>query len=189
MCRGQGVIITDPCTDCRGNGLGAKSETLTVTVPPGVDHGQTLRLAGKGEAPLTGKSGQYGHLYIVLDVEEDDRFERDGQDIHSEAAISYSTAALGGVVNVDTLDDNLEGKTEVEIKAGTQPGDIVAQKGQGIPQIGRGGRGNHYVHVRVVVPKNLSDREKELLRELADLRGEERNEPRGFFGRRKHKKH
>jgi molecular chaperone DnaJ len=181
QCRGAGKIIKDPCDDCRGRGVQAETSTLSVTVPPGVDDGQTLRLAGKGEvAP-----GGAGHLYVDIRVQGDERFKRDGEDILTEIPISFVKATLGGEVDVYTLDDNCEGSTKVEIKAGTQPGDHVIRRGGGIPKIGAAGRGDHVVVFKVEIPKKLTSKQEELLRQLATELDEDVREKRGLFGRKK----
>src|SRR3569833_379619 len=128
------------CADCRGRGVQPETSTLSVTVPPGVDDGQTLRLAGKGE---TAAGGTTGHLYVVLHVQGDERFKREGEDVLSEVPISFVTAALGGEVEIYTLEDKVTGSTTIELKTGTQPGDVVVRRGYGITRIGQSGSGNH----------------------------------------------
>lgn len=183
-CRGRGQTIAEKCKACKGRGVEQETSTLSVNVPAGVDEGQTLRLAGKGEASPSG--GPAGHLYVVLRVRDDERFYREDENILTEVPISYITAALGGKANVPTLDDDCEGVAEVEVKPGTQPDDNVIRRGQGIPRINGRGRGDHIVRFQVLIPTKLSSREKELLRELAEEAGEELSEPkkgRGLFGR------
>ena len=171
QCQGAGKTIKDPCRDCRGRAIRSETSTLTVTVPPGVDDGQTLRINGKGEG-LPG--GTPGDLYVVLVVEDDDRFERDGDDIVSEVTISFFQAALGGAVEIDTLDDNCEGTTILELRAGTQAGDEIVRRGQGIPHVTEQGRGDHYIRFSIEIPKKLSAKQEKLLRELAAEFGEDR---------------
>jgi molecular chaperone DnaJ len=182
QCRGAGKIVKEPCTDCRGRGTQSETATLAVTVPAGVDDGQTLRLAGKGE---TAPGGSTGHLYVVLHVQGDERFKRDGEDVLTEITVSFVKAALGGEVEIHTLDDNCTGTETIELKAGTQPGDHVVRRGQGIPRIGHGGRGDQVIVWRVDIPKKLSARQQELMRELATELGEDVKEKRGLFGRKK----
>lgn len=186
-CRGEGTVIANPCTDCRGNGVVERRETLTVNVPAGVDDGQTLRLAGKGAAPPRG--GTPGHLYVVLHVEEDERFRREGYDVYTEVGISFVTAALGGTVKVPTLDDGGQGEAEIEIEPGTQPGTVIVRRGGGIPRVDGSGRGDQIVQLRVEIPTRLTERQKQLLREFAEEAGESLHEPekRSIFGRRKRK--
>ncbi|HVV88297.1 MAG TPA: molecular chaperone DnaJ [Kofleriaceae bacterium] len=183
-CRGEGKTVKEACTDCGGRRTQPEASTLTVTVPPGVDDGQTLRLAGKGETAPGG--GGAGNLYVVLHVRGDERFHREGEDVLSEVPISYVKAILGGEVEVFTLDDRCEGKATVEIKPGTQPGDHIIRKGQGVPRVGKQGRGDHVVRWKVEIPTKLSQRQSELLRELATEMGEDvKAEKRGLFGRLK----
>jgi molecular chaperone DnaJ len=190
-CRGEGSIIRDKCKDCRGTGMTERGETLTISIPAGVDDGQRLRLAGKGEAAPRG--GVPGNLYVDIHVKEDPRFKRDGADVYSMAAVSYATAALGGSVEVATLDDGVTGKATLVIEPGTQPGTVHVRKGAGIPRLDGYGRGNHIVEITVEVPRKLSGRQRELLRELAAIEGdaapdeEPQEEKRSFFGRKKRK--
>lgn len=182
QCRGAGKAIKDPCEDCRGRGTKAESSTLTVTVPAGVDDGQTLRLANKGE---TAPGGTAGHLYVVLHVQGDERFKRDGDDILTEMPVSFIKAALGGELEVHTLDDNCNGTATVELKPGTQPGDVLVRRGQGVPRVGESGRGDHVIQFKVEIPKKLSGKQEALLRELAAELGEDVAGKRGFLGRKK----
>jgi len=182
-CRGAGKQIKDPCEDCRGRGTKPETSTLSVTVPAGVDDGQTLRLAGKGEqAP----GGAAGHLYVVLHVQGDERFRRDNEDVLTEVPISFVKAALGGEIEISTLEDNCLGTSTLKIEPGIQPGDVVVRRGQGIPRVGESGRGDHVIQFKVEIPKKLSARQEELLRELAEDLGESVKEKRGgLFGRSK----
>lgn len=175
QCSGAGKTIKDPCRDCRGRAIRSETSTLTVTVPAGVDDNQTLRIAGKGES-LPG--GAPGDLYVVLLVDSDVRFERDGDDIISEVPISFFQAALGGQVEVDTLDDNCEGTTILELRAGTQPGDEIVRRGQGIQHVAEQGRGDHYIRFAVEIPKKLTAKQEKLLRDLAPDFGEESSRPK-----------
>ena len=183
-CRGEGKVITDPCSGCSGTGVVEKESTLTVNVPAGVDDGQTLRIAGRGHPGDRG--GPPGNLYVVLRVQDDPRFVRDGVDVHAKVEVSMYQAALGTSMSVDTL----EGKQEVEIEPGTQPGDTILLKGKGIPVLGRRGRGDQIVHVEVAVPTELSEDEAEALRGLAEARGEALAEPKKslFSGFRKRRR-
>jgi molecular chaperone DnaJ len=183
-CRGAGKTIKEPCDACRGRGTKAESTTLSVTVPPGVDDGQTLRLAGKGE---TIAGGTAGHLYVVLHVQGDERFKRDGDDVLTTVPISFVKAALGGEIEIYTLEDNCRGTATIELKAGVQPGDLVVRRGCGVPHVGEHGRGDHIVQLEVEIPKKLSARQEELLRELATEMGEAglRAEKRSLFSRKK----
>ncbi len=185
-CRGEGVIISDPCTTCRGRGLEPKVSTLSVTVPPGVDDRQTLRLAGKGEAPPDHRAG---HLFVILRVKPDKRFLREAENILHEVHISYIKAALGGQVEIPTLEDECKGTKVIDIKSGTQPEDVVIQRGEGIARLNDRGRGDYVVQFKVDIPKKLSRKEKELLRELAAESGENLDDVKppkgGLFSRLK----
>jgi molecular chaperone DnaJ len=188
-CRGEGIIIDDPCGACHGKGVTAVDKKLTISVPAGVEDGQTLRLAGKGESAARG--GSPGHLYVVLRVGDDERFIREGDSVLTVAPISYITAALGGAVEVPTLDDGCTGSATIEIQPGTQPGDVHVRRGEGIPRLSRrGGRGDHVVQFKVEIPTQLDERERELLREIADATGVEAGDgrlkkKRGLFGRKR----
>jgi molecular chaperone DnaJ len=182
QCRGAGKRIKDPCTDCRGRGTKPETSTLSVTVPAGVDDGQTLRLAGKGEAI---PNGQTGHLYVVLHVQGDERFKREGDDILTEVPVSFVKAALGGEQEIYTLDDNCTGTAMIKLDPGTQPGEVFVRRGQGIPRVGDSGRGDHVVQFVVEIPTKLTARQEELMRELAKEMDEPVKEKRGLFGRKK----
>lgn len=183
-CRGEGRIVREPCTDCNGRRVQSETSVLSVTVPPGVDDGQTLRLAGKGEQAAGG--GAAGHLYVVLHVVGDERFQRDGEDILTDVPVSFVKAALGGEVEVPVLDDKCDGTAVIEIRPGTQPGDHVVRKGQGIPRVGKTGRGDQVVRWKVEIPAKLTSRQSELLRELATELGEDvKGKKGGLFSRLK----
>ncbi len=182
QCRGAGKTIKDPCPDCRGRGTKPETSTLSVTVPAGVDDGQTLRLAGKGE---TAPGGTTGHLYVVLHVQGDERFKREGEDILTEMPVSFIKAALGGELEVYTLEDNCNGTATIELKPGTQPGDVFVRRGHGIPRVGEQGRGDQVIQFKVEIPKKLNAKQEELMRELATELGENVKEKRGLFGRKK----
>jgi molecular chaperone DnaJ len=182
-CRGAGKSIKDPCEDCRGRGTKGETSTLNVTVPAGVDDGQTLRLAGKGEMVAGGTAG---HLYVVLHVQGDERFKRDAEDVLTEVPVSFVKAALGGEIEVYTLEDNCNGMATVELRPGIQPDEAMVRRGQGIPRISGGGRGDHVLQFKVEIPKKLTSRQEELLRELASELGEPvKPEKRGLFSRKK----
>lgn len=182
QCRGAGKTIREKCGGCRGRGTQVEASTLAVTVPAGIDDGQTLRLAGKGE---TAPGGTTGHLYVVLHVQDDDRFKRDGDDVITEVPVSFVKAALGGEVEIDTLDEKCTGTATIELKPGTQPGEVAVRRGEGVPHVGRGGRGDHLIQWKVEIPRKLSSRQQELLRELAEDLGEDVKEKRSLFGRKK----
>ncbi|MSP15433.1 MAG: molecular chaperone DnaJ [Myxococcales bacterium] len=163
-CRGSGTVIVHKCEECRGAGLRERTETLTVAVPPGIDDGQTLRLAGKGEAAAGGVSG---HLYVVLHVAQEPRFLRDGIDVLTEVPISFVTATLGGKVMVPTLAEEGIGSAELDVEPGTQPGTRVLRRGKGIVRIDGRGVGDQHVQFKVEIPRELTERQRELLVEFA----------------------
>jgi molecular chaperone DnaJ len=183
VCRGEGKVIRKPCGTCRGSGFEAQDETLQVTIPAGVEDGSTLRLVGRGEAGPRG--AQAGHLYVVLRVEEDERFERDGADLHTEIPVTFPQLVLGAKVAVPTL----EGEAEIEVQAGTQPGETVTLRGQGMPHLeGRGRKGDVVAHLKLVVPKALTAEEEQHLRAYAASGGDKVSpEKTGLFGRKKKK--
>jgi molecular chaperone DnaJ len=182
-CGGRGVVITDPCLKCRGAGRVTVEQPITVEVPPGVDSGTTIRHDGYGDA---GRGARPGDLYIVLKVRKHPLFVRDGQDLHCEVPITFSRAALGGAIEVPTL----EGKFVTHLlKRGVQAGDTARVHDQGMPHLGRDGRSNGrrgdlILHLKLVTPKNLSKRQEELFHELDEIDGH--NEPperKSFFDR------
>jgi molecular chaperone DnaJ len=182
VCRGEGKVIRRPCPKCDGAGVERQEDTLQITIPAGVEDGSTLRLMGRGEAAPRG--GQAGNLFVVLRVEEDDRFERDGSDLHTEVPVSFPQLALGATVHAPTLAED----TEVELRAGTQPGETIALRGLGMPSLEGRGRGDLIVHLKLVVPKALSDVEEQHLRAFADAGGDKiKPERGGLFGRKKRK--
>ncbi len=177
-CGGWGKVVEHPCPACNSEGRKVTEKTYTVDVPAGVDSGSTLRLSGLGAVGPRG--GAYGDLYVHLAVEPDEQFTRDGDDLHLELPVGFSQAALGAKLTLETLDDT----REVEIEPGTQPGTVVRLRGLGVPRLGGRGRGDLLVTVTVEVPTNLDDEEAELLRRLAELRGEElREADEGLFQR------
>jgi molecular chaperone DnaJ len=182
-CRGAGQTIKEPCEDCRGRGAKAETSALTVTVPAGVDDGTQMRVSGKGG---TVAGGTAGDLYVVLHVQGDERFKRDGEDVLTEVPVSFVKATLGGELEIHTLDDNCTATATIEIKPGTQPDELLERRGQGIPKLRGAGRGTHVVQFKIDIPKKLTARQEELLRELAAEMGEPvRAEKRGLFGRKK----
>ncbi len=162
-CQGQGTIITHPCQDCRGRGTVLKSRQLKVKIPAGVETGIRLKLSGEGEAGERG--GPPGDLYVVLHVEPDPFFERQGNDILCDIPISFSQAALGATIEVPTLN----GSEKINIPPGTQTGQTFTIKGAGIPYLHRRGRGDELVRVIVKTPTRLSRRQIKLFEELASL--------------------
>ncbi len=180
-CRGSGKIVRYPCKACRGAGLVQKERTLNVDVPPGVEEGTRIRLSGEGAAGVNG--GPPGDLYIFLGVAEHPIFQRDAHDLHCRAPVSFVTAALGGSIEVPTLDG---GRAKVVIPEGTQPGRQFRLKGKGMPVLRSAQRGDLYVELAVETPVKLSKRQKELLREF-DTESQTGTQPEceGFLSRLK----
>ena len=159
-CGGDGKIARTPCTRCRGRGREARRAQLEVDIPAGIADDQRIRLTGRGHAGEGG--GPAGDLYVVVRVAEDERFVRDGNDLVSVVDVSAPAAALGTSVTVPTL----EGEETIELEAGTQPGSVVNLTGLGMPSLRRGRPGDQRVVVNVVVPRELSSRQRGLLEEL-----------------------
>jgi len=160
-CRGSGKVIRHPCKTCRGAGVTQKERTLTVDVPPGVEEGTRIRLSGEGAAGANG--GPNGDLYIFLSVAEHPIFQRDAHNLHCRATVSFVTAALGGNIEVPTLDG---GRAKVAIPEGTQPGKQFRVRSKGMPVLRSAQRGDLFIEVAVETPVRLSRRQKELLREF-----------------------
>ena len=174
-CAGSGQFLRERCADCRGAGRVEGEQTIQVTVPPGVDDGTRLRLTGEGQAGVSG--GPPGDLYVVISVKSDERFERDGTDIHYAAPISFPQAALGAQIEVPTVD----GSVTMTIPAGTQSGKVLRLRGKGVPSLQSSGRGDQLVHVFVEVPTHLNARQRELLEELAEESGGLGSQPSRSF--------
>ena len=177
-CHGEGRVIADPCRVCGGSGRVEREHTLEVKIPAGVEDGTRIRLAGEGEAGVRG--GPPGDLYIFLSVKPHEFFQRDGADLFCRVPISMVTAALGGEIEVPTIEGD---KATLEIPAGTQTGKQFRLKGLGMPMMNSGRRGDMHVQVTVETPVNLTARQKELLREFE--RESKNNSPQteGFFAR------
>lgn len=159
-CRGEGVVNPNPCRSCGGSGALRRSERVNVRIPPGVDNGSKVRMAGMGAAGQ--KGGGAGDVYIVTRVRPHPYFERKGDNLHSEIPVTVAEAALGAKVEIPTVD----GVVALTIPPGTQNGQQLKLRGKGVPHLGGGGTGDHYVTVRVVTPTGLSERARDLLREL-----------------------
>ncbi|MDD0854462.1 molecular chaperone DnaJ [Halobacteriovorax sp. GB3] len=176
-CNGSGQTISDPCGTCHGEGRARKESELSVKIPAGIDEGQRLKLSGEGDAGAQG--GPDGDLYVVIQIEEHEIFERDGFDVHCTVPVSFSQAALGAEIEVPTLD----GKVLVNIPTGTQSGRKMRLKGKGIQRLGGyGGNGDCILHIHVETPTKLSSEQKELFQKLAEIEHENCNPmSRGFF--------
>jgi len=180
-CRGTGKIIRNPCKTCRGSGLVQKDRMLNVDVPPGVEEGTRIRLSGEGAAGING--GPPGDLYIFLSVAEHPIFQRDSHDLHCRVPVTFVTAAMGGNIEVPTLDG---GRAKVAIPEGTQPGRQFRLKGKGMPVLRSAQRGDLYVELAVETPVKLTRRQKELLREFeAESGAGTQPEAEGFLTRLK----
>jgi len=159
-CHGEGKVIKEKCKQCRGGGIVSEIVNLNIKIPAGVNSGESIRYLGQGEAAPSG--GQAGDLYIKIRVSPDKGFTRQGDDILSKAEISMAAAALGGKIEVQTVD----GPVELKIPEGTQSGRVIKLKEKGVPRLRGRGRGDHLVEVIVKTPTGLSRKQKELLKEL-----------------------
>lgn len=180
-CDGEGVLITDPCTTCRGKGRNRKYTKLSVTIPAGIDDGQTIRMTGQGEAPPT-QGAANGDLFVKVRVQSHKYFERRNRSIHSTVGINVAQAALGDDIEIDTLD----GPVVFTIPAGTQSGQQFRLRGKGVPDLRGGDRGDQLVTVEVVIPKKLSKEQSELFEQLSSSLGKEvtpQPKGKGFFDR------
>lgn len=173
-CRGKGTIISDPCNSCQGHGRVEKEKTLSVKIPPGVDSGDRIRLAGEGEAGPNG--GPAGDLYVEISVEPHEIFSRDGADLACEVPVSFATATLGGEIEVPTLG----GSVSLKIPAETQTGKVFRLRGKGVKPVRGGATGDLLCRVEVEVPVHLNKEQKELLRkfEASIKEGGSRHSPR-----------
>ena len=161
QCRGTGSIITKPCLTCRGAGRVQKERKLTVRIPAGIATGQRLRLSGEGEAGPSG--GQAGDLYVVIHVQDHAFFQRDGNDLFCEIPVNFPTLAIGGQLQIPTL----EGEEPFSVPDGTQSGTTFNLSGRGMPDVSGRGRGNLMVTVKVVTPRKLSREQRKLMEQLA----------------------
>ncbi|HET7580870.1 MAG TPA: molecular chaperone DnaJ [Bacillales bacterium] len=180
-CSGTGKFIKEKCSTCRGKGTVRKNNKIHIKIPAGIDEGQQVRVAGKGEPGVNG--GPPGDLFVVFRVKPHEFFERDGDDIYCVMPCTFSQLALGDEVEVPTL----YGKVKLRIPAGTQTGTNFRLRGKGVKNVRGYGQGDQHVKIRVVTPKKLTDRQKELLRELADISGDELadEQPENFFSKMK----
>lgn len=165
-CHGTGKIIKEKCSTCRGEGKVQKRKKIKVTIPAGVDDGQQIRVTGQGEPGING--GPAGDLYIMFRVQGHNEFERDGDDIYYELKLTFPQAALGDEIEVPTV----HGKVKLRIPAGTQSGAQFRLKDKGVKNVHGYGTGNQYVTVKVVTPEKVTERQKQLLREFAEISGD-----------------
>jgi len=177
-CGGKGKIIHKPCKTCSGRGMVRKRKTLKVSIPAGIDNGQTISLRGQGNAGKNG--GPSGDLLIVIAVRPHDVFRREGTSILCEAPITFAQAALGAELEIPTID----GKVKYSIPEGTQSGTTFRLKGKGVPGMGGRARGDQYVTVYIETPRNLTKEQKAALRKFSELLGEKNyEEDKSFFGK------
>lgn len=170
-CSGDGFVIDNPCKVCHGTGLVQRNQKIKVTIPAGIESGKRINIPGQGDAGPNG--GPAGDLYVYINVEPHKYFERDGADIYCVIPISFTQAALGAEIQVETID----GKTvKLKIPSGTQNGKILRLRSEGIPYLHNANkRGDMYIKLQVDIPRRLSTRAKTLLKELADLEGDRSN--------------
>ncbi|QBF34088.1 molecular chaperone DnaJ [Thalassococcus sp. S3] len=175
-CNGLGQIIKNPCKVCGGAGRVEKDRALNVNIPAGVETGTRIRLAGEGEAGMRG--GPPGDLYIFVEVTQHELFERDGPNLYCRVPVSMSKAALGGAIEVPTIDG---GRGRVQIPAGSQSGRQMRLRGKGMPALRGGGVGDMMIELAVETPVNLTSRQKELLEEFDKLSEDNNPESKSFF--------
>jgi molecular chaperone DnaJ len=175
-CSGLGQIINNPCKSCSGAGRVEKDRALSVNIPAGVETGTRIRLSGEGEAGM--RSGPAGDLYIFIEVSDHKLFERDGLSLFCRVPVSMSTAALGGSIEVPTIDG---GRGRVQIPAGSQSGRQMRLRSKGMPALRGGGAGDMFIELAVETPVNLTTRQKEILKEFDELSSENNPESSSFF--------
>ncbi|MBZ5763008.1 MULTISPECIES: molecular chaperone DnaJ [Rhizobium] len=180
-CHGRGQIIPDPCTKCQGQGRVTEERSLSVNIPAGIEDGTRIRLQGEGEAGTRG--GPAGDLYMFLSVKPHEFFQRDGADLYCAVPISMTTAALGGTIDVATLDGT---KSRVTVPEGTQAGKQFRLKAKGMPVLRSAQVGDLYIQVQIETPQKLTKRQRELLQEFEQISSQDNNpESTGFFARMK----
>jgi molecular chaperone DnaJ len=177
-CSGMGQIVKNPCRTCGGQGRTEKERALSVNIPAGVETGTRIRLAGEGEAGLRG--GPSGDLYIFIEVKDHAIFQREGVHLYCRVPVSMTTAALGGEVEVPTIDG---GRSRVKVPTGAQSGKQMRLRGKGMPALRGGGSGDMVIEMAVETPVNLTARQKELLREFEKLSEENNPEGQSFFSK------
>ena len=172
QCRGAGRIIAKPCATCKGAGKVSRDRKITVKIPPGIATGQQLRLQDEGEAGTAG--GPPGHLFVVVHVQEHEFFRRDGDNLFCEIPVNFTTVALGGEIQVRTLD----GSETVKVPDGTQTGTTLRLRGKGMPEVNGRGRGDLFATIQVQTPRKLTKDQRRLLEQLARELPKEQFEPR-----------
>ena len=174
-CNGKGKVIKEPCPSCRGMGRVRHSRTLEVSVPAGIDDGQTFLLRGQGDQGING--GPAGDVNIMVTLRPDELFERDGFDVWCDIPITFSQAVLGDEITVPTID----GKVKYEVPEGTQSGTVFRLRNKGIQYVNGRGRGDQYVKVNIEVPRNLSSKQKDVLKDFEKLSSDKNYEKRKTF--------
>ncbi len=179
-CAGSGRRIETPCSECNGAGRVVEAQTVTVDIPAGIHDGQQIRLGGKGHAGVGGE--QAGDAYVEVRIRPDERFVREGNDVYTTVGVTMTQAALGATITIPTLD----GEEELELEPGIQPGELVVLRGRGMPVLQSFGRGDERILISVLVPRQLTDEQRRLLREF-DEHSDERtyDKPDGFFDKLK----
>jgi molecular chaperone DnaJ len=173
-------MIKNPCKPCRGTGRQKQHRKIKITIPPGVDNGTRLRVSGEGEGGHLG--GPAGDLYVEMRVREDERFERDGDNLYTKFQVPYLQLLLGGEVQIETVLET----ANLEVPRGTEVGATLKLAGQGVPSLRNGRRGDLYVQVGVQFPEKLSKKEEELLKQLAEMQGVQVGScGSGFFKKKK----
>jgi molecular chaperone DnaJ len=172
QCRGNGKMISKPCTTCRGAGRVSKDRKITVKIPAGIATGQQLRLQGEGEAGFAG--GPPGSLYVVTQVQEHEFFRRDGMNLFCEVPVNFTTVVLGGEIEVPTLD----GIETVKVPEGTQTGTTLRLRGKGMPDVNGRGRGDIFATVQVKTPKKLNKEQRQAIEQLSKVLPKDKFEPR-----------
>lgn len=172
-CQGSGKIIPEKCHTCRGSGRVKKQRKIQISIPAGIDHGQQMRVAGKGEAGVNG--GPAGDLFVVIQVKPDDFFEREGDNIFCELPLNYTQAALGDEIEVPTV----HGNVKLKVPAGTQTGKVFRLRGKGVPNVHGYGHGDQHVQIQIMTPTKLTDKQKDLLREFNEIGGNDEIDEQG----------
>jgi molecular chaperone DnaJ len=177
-CSGSGQVIKSPCSSCHGAGRLEKDRSLSVNIPPGVETGTRIRLSGEGEAGIRG--GSQGDLYIFIEVNKHEIFERESTNLFCHIPVSMTSAAMGGDIEVPNIDG---GRSRVKIPTGSQSGRQMRLRSKGMPAIRGGALGDMFIELQVETPVNLSQRQKELLKEFDELAVNNSPESQGFFDR------
>ena len=177
-CQGAGQTIKNPCQTCHGAGRTEQERTLSVNIPAGVETGTRIRLSGEGEAGLRG--GPAGDLYIFIEMRDHQIFERDGVNLFCRVPVSMASAALGGDIEVPTIDG---GRSRVKIPSGSQSGRQMRLKSKGMPALRGAGHGDMYIELAVETPVNLTSRQKEIMREFDDIAADNNPQRSNFFGK------